>query len=119
MAKKAAYPGPAKALTAYEAVVASVEGVERKGATTPYTSLNGWMTSFLDADGAVSLRLSSEDRVEFIAAFDARVSVQHGREMKHFVVVPDVVLNDTDLLTMWFQRSLAWVGSLKPKPTRR
>jgi len=119
MAKKAAYGGPAEALLAYEALVESVGGIERKGATPPYTSLNGWMTSFLDTEGAMSLRLSAADRAEFAEAFGARVSVQHGREMKDFVVVPEVVLHDTALMATWFGRSLVWVGSLKPKSTRR
>jgi hypothetical protein len=39
---KATYPGPVDRLAAYEALVARFDGVDRKGAANPYTSLNGW-----------------------------------------------------------------------------
>ncbi len=39
--------------------------------------------------------------------------------MTEFVVVPDDLLRDLDQLTPWFQRSYDWVGTLKPKPTKR
>lgn len=58
------YESPAERLESYEAAVASVEGLDRKGATMPYTSLNGHMTSFLDKEGSVVIRLSSQDREE-------------------------------------------------------
>jgi hypothetical protein len=38
---KAKYAGPFEMLELYEVLVASVEGVERKGAGNPYTSRNG------------------------------------------------------------------------------
>ena len=54
---KAKYQGPADRLALYEELVASVEGVERKGAANPYTSRHGHMTSFIDKEGEVSIRL--------------------------------------------------------------
>jgi len=45
---KASYAGPSEKLELYETLVDSVEGVERKGAANPYTSRNGYMTSFID-----------------------------------------------------------------------
>ena len=39
---KAKYQGPADRLALYDALVASVDGVERKGAANPYTSRNGY-----------------------------------------------------------------------------
>jgi hypothetical protein len=33
--------------------------------------------------------------------------------------VPDDLLERTDELAEWFARSHEWVGSLKPKPTKR
>jgi len=55
-------------LAAYERLVATVPGVERKGAKMPYTSANGNMSSFLDS-GTLALRLSKDDRDRFIAEF--------------------------------------------------
>jgi hypothetical protein len=116
---KAKYVGPADRLVLYEAVIASVDGVDRKGAANPYTSRNGYMTSFIDKDGKVSLRLDRESREEFMDTYASRISVQHGSEMKEFVEVPDDLLERADEIRTWFVRSWEWVGTLKPKPTRK
>lgn len=109
------YAGPARSLELYLAALAAVSGLERKGATMPYTSHNGWMFSFLDADGAVSLRLSPEDRSEFLEISGARATVQHGRELKDFVVVPKALLENNVELAPWLIRSYEWIATLKPK----
>lgn len=115
---KGKYTGPPEKLELYEALVASVDGVERKGAANPYTSRNGHMTSFLDREGEVSIRLDTTDREAFIEEYDSRIAVQYGAEMKEFVVVPNALLEDIDAARHWFVRSWDWVGSLKPKPTK-
>ena len=112
---KAKYTGPADKLALYEELVGSVEGVERKGAANPYTSRNGYMTSFIDKAGEVSLRLSKADQAEFIETYDSRVPVQYGKNMPDFAVVPDGLLADLDALRPWFVRSWDFVGSLDPK----
>ena len=112
---KAKYQGPADRLALYEALVASVEGVERKGAANPYTSRNGYMTSFIDKEGEVSLRLSGADQTEFIERYDSRIPVQYGKNMPDFAVVPADLLERADELRPWFVRSWAFVGSLDPK----
>ena len=112
---KAKYTGPADKLALYEQLVASVEGVERKGAANPYTSRNGYMTSFIDKAGEVSLRLSKADQAEFIGAYDSRVPVQYGKNMPDFAVVPDALLENLDEVRPWFVRSWDFVGTLEPK----
>ena len=112
---KAKYTGPAEKLALYEQLVASVEGVERKGAANPYTSRNGYMTSFLDKAGEVSLRLSKADQAEFIEAYDTRVPMQYGKNMPDFAVVPDTLLENLDEVRPWFVRSWDFVGTLEPK----
>src|SRR5262245_42442244 len=47
----------ADALSRYEKLIATNPNVERKGATMPYTSLNGHMFSFLTKTGKLALRL--------------------------------------------------------------
>ena len=113
------YKGPAGRLERYEELVAILPDVDRKGAANPYTSRNGWMFSFLDADGDLSLRLSEDDRSEFLSTYDSQIAVQYGREMKEFVVVPDDLVDDADELASWFDRGYRWTGTLKPKPTTR
>jgi hypothetical protein len=53
-------------LELYDALVASVPGIERKGATVPYTSLNGHMFSYLSKSGVLALRLPEEARETFL-----------------------------------------------------
>lgn len=113
------YAGPADRLERYEAVVASNPEVSRKGATMPYTSRNGHMFSFLDAAGSMGLRLPREAREEFLARYDTTLAEQYGRVMKEYVVVPDDLLDRTDELAAWFDRSHEWIGTLAPKPTKR
>jgi hypothetical protein len=116
---KAIYTGPAEKLELYEALVASVDGVDRKGAANPYTSRNGHMTSFIDKAGEVSIRLDQEDREVFMGRYDTELAVQYGSVMKEFVVVPDDLLERPDELREWFVRSWEWVGTLQPKPTKK
>ena len=116
--KDASHVWPGR-LEAYERLVATVPGLERKGAKLPYTSVNGHMTSFLAEDGTLALRLSAHDRDRFIAEHGARLHEAHGTTMKEFVSVPDALAEDVDALGPWFAASYAHVASLRPKPTKR
>lgn len=114
----AGYAGPPDRLGLYERVVEATSGVERKGATMPYTSRNGHMFSFLDPTGAMALRLPADAREEFVARYGAELAVQHGRTMQEYVAVPGDLLERTDELQAWLARSHDWIGTLKPKPTK-
>jgi hypothetical protein len=83
-----AYGGPPDRLVLYERLVLATPGVERKGATIPYTSRNGHMFSFLDATGSIALRLPPEARDEFLARYDSRLAEQHGHTMKEYAATP-------------------------------
>jgi hypothetical protein len=106
---KAKYIGPPEKLELYEELVSTIEDVERKGAANPYTSRNGYMTSFLDKAGEVSIRLDKPDREEFLERYDSRISVQYGSQMKEFVVVPNDMLEAMDEISDWFVKSWDWV----------
>ncbi len=115
-----AYPGPPEALELYAAAVArSASGASVKGAKNPYTSRNGHMFSFLDAEGAMALRLSDELRDEFLATYDSGPVMQYGRTMRGYVAVPAELLHHTDELAGWFDESHDWIGTLEPKPTKK
>jgi hypothetical protein len=45
--------------------------------------------------------------------------VQHSTVMKEYVVVPDTLLADTEVLKAHYDTSFAYVDGLKPKPTTR
>ncbi len=107
------------ALVLYEKVVATMAGVERKGDTMPYTSLNGHMFSVLHKDGSVALRLPSPEREAFLKKYKTTLSSQYGIVQPEYVVVPDALLARTKELQRFFEISQAYVGSLKPKPTTR
>lgn len=115
----AGYQGPPDALARFEAMVALVPAVERKGATMPYTSRNGHMFSFLDAAGTIALRLPPAGRATFVARHGGPPVEQHGRVMADYVLLPDAMLDDPNELREWFEQAWDWVGSLAPKPTTR
>jgi hypothetical protein len=119
LAMPVGYAGPPKRLSLYERVVGATPGVERKGATMPYTSRGGHMFSFLDPTGTMALRLPGDAREEFLTRYGAELAVQHGRTMKEYVIVPDDLLERTTELQTWLVRSHEWIGTLKPKPTTR
>jgi hypothetical protein len=83
-------------LELYEQLVATNPAVERKGATVPYTSVNGHMFSYLSKEGKLALRLPAEERE-----------------------APGPLLASTKELKKYFDASYQYVSSLKPKPTTK
>jgi len=114
------YQGPADALDRYTSVVdSSAANVDVKGTKNPYTSRNGHMFSFLDASGAMALRLSDDLREEFEAKYESGPVIQYGSVMRGYASVPDVLLAKTKELSKWFDRAHDWIGTLEAKPTTR
>jgi hypothetical protein len=107
------------ALVLYERLVAMSPGVELKGETMPYTSLNGHMFSVLHKDGTLALRLPAPEREAFLKKYRTTLSAQYGSVQPEYVVVPDELLLKTRELKRYFDRGLAYVGSMKPKPTAK
>ena len=114
------YEGPPEALEAYRSTVDhSQSGTEVKGAKNPYTSRNGHMFSFLDADGTMALRLSDELTEEFRSTYESGDVIQYGATMRGYSSVPAELLADTDTLAVWFDRSWEWIATLPAKPTKK
>ena len=116
---KAAAAVPSDRLELYEKLVATNPKVERKGATVPYTSLNGHMYSYLSKDGKMALRLPPDDRETFLKKYKTTLCQAYGIVQPEYVVVPDALLASTRELKKYFDRSYEYVGSLKPKPTTK
>jgi TfoX/Sxy family transcriptional regulator of competence genes len=106
-------------LALYEKLVATDPSVERKGATMPYTSHNGNMFSLLTKDGSLALRLSEKKRENFIKKYKAKLHEAYGVVMKEYVTVPDSLLKNTKELKKYFDLSVEYVKSLKPKATTK
>ena len=54
----------------------------------------------------------------FLKKYKTKLSVQYGTVLKEYVDVPDALLQKTEELKKFFDVSYAYVGSLKPKPTK-
>ena len=110
---------PADKLALYEKLVATQPGVERKGATVPYTSENGNMFSYLSKAGVLALRLPEDVREVFLNKYKAKLCTQYGIVQKEYVEVPDALLKKTAELKPYFVASLAYAKSLKPKASAK
>src|SRR5690348_11634381 len=112
-------PPPDRAVKLYEALIASHPEIERKGKSSPYTSVNGNMFTILSADGTLGMRLAGPDRDAFIAAYRTGLYEAHGAVMKEYVAVPASLLARTAELAPYLVKSYDYAKSLKPKPTSR
>jgi TfoX/Sxy family transcriptional regulator of competence genes len=116
---KPAPKAPPEAVALYETLLATHPEIERKGATMPYTSVNGNMFSLLTADGTLALRLAEAERETFLARYETTLCEQYGVVMKEYVRVPPALLRDTRTLAKYLDASYRYARSLKPKPTTR
>ena len=110
---------PAEKLELYKKLVATVPGVPLKGATLPYTSVNGHMFSYLSKVGNLELRLPPEAREAFLQRYNAALTKQYGVVQKEYVEVLEALLEKTEELKEYFAKSFAYISALKPKPTTR
>jgi hypothetical protein len=104
-------------LALYEKLVATNSGIEIRGATVPYTSLNGHMFSYLSKEGKLELRLPEAERQTFLKKYKAKLCTAYGKVQPEYVEVPNRLLASTKELKKFFDASYAYVASLKPKPT--
>ncbi|MBS0298020.1 MAG: hypothetical protein JSR45_17100 [Proteobacteria bacterium] len=118
MASKPEPKALADKVALYDRLLAT-QGLERKGAAMPYTSVNGNMFSQLNPSGTLALRLPEGAREAFLQAHGARLHEAYGIVQKEYVAVPDALLADTGRLGPHFAESLAYANSLKPKPTTK
>jgi hypothetical protein len=110
---------PAAKVELYEKLVKTHPKIERKGATMPYTSLNGHMFSYLSQSGAMALRLPEDAREEFLKKYKTMLFVAYGHIQKEYVTVPDALLEQTKELAKYLALSYEYVKAMKPKPTKK
>ncbi|MFN0275428.1 MAG: hypothetical protein ACKVPJ_06775 [Chitinophagales bacterium] len=103
----------------YKKLVATVPGIELKGASMPYTSLNGNMFSFLDKFGSCGIRLPEIEREAFLKKYKTTLFHTQGTVLKEYVTVPDALLKDTKELNFFFSMSYKYAKTLKAKPAKK
>ncbi len=120
MSKKPASAAPARGTELYAAAVAATKGAELKGATMPYTSVNGNMYSFLDKRGVMAIRLGSNDCETFLSEFAAKPYVHEtGTVLREYVTAPASLLNDPNKAAAWLGKGFSYANTLKPKPSKK
>lgn len=103
----------------YDRQIAAHPVIERKGAANPYTSVNGHMFSCINKLGDIGLRLSKEDRQQFLEEHNTKLLESYGVIITEYVVVPDNLLRSEEKFQPYLDMSFEYVKSLKPKPTTR
>ncbi len=102
-------------LAFYDRLVADNSNFERKGKTMPYTSANGHMFSMLNKDGEIGIRLSKESGERFMEVYQSTRFKSHGSFMRGYVVVPEKLYTEMNLLSALLQEAYEYVMSLEPK----
>jgi TfoX/Sxy family transcriptional regulator of competence genes len=110
---------PTESVALYDALLATNPEVERKGATMPYTSVNGNMFTLLTPEGTLALRLPPDEREAFLKRYETSLCVQYGTVMKEYVQVPPSLLRNTRTLAKYLDISYRYARSLKQKPTKK
>lgn len=103
------------ALKIYDTIVEHCKGFDRKGKNMIYTSSNGYMFTLLNKAAEIGIRLSKEDASKFMEAYDSGPYYSYGAKMKDYVLVPESLWTDTNLMVGYFEKSFAYVNSLPTK----
>lgn len=102
-------------LVIYEQLVALCPAFERKGKTSPYTSANGYMFSQLNKAGEIGIRLSKESGKRFKEKYNTTEFRSYGAVMRDYVLIPDSMLENLELLAPYLNEAHEHVLSLPPK----
>jgi hypothetical protein len=109
---------PTARVEQYDALVATQPDVLRKGATMPYTALNGNMFSFLSPNGTLALRLPADAREAFLHKYATELFKQGTTVLREYVVVPEPLWKKPKELAKHFAAAYGYAKTLKPKPSR-
>jgi hypothetical protein len=118
-AQKKKSSAPADKIELYDKLIQSSPKIERKGATIPYTAVNGHMFSYLHPSGSLALRLPEDEREKFLKKHQTTLFQAYGVTQKEYVAVPDTLLRNTKELQKYLALSYEYVKTLKPKPSKK
>jgi TfoX/Sxy family transcriptional regulator of competence genes len=77
------------------------------------------MFTYLNPAGTLALRLPEKEREEFLKKYRTTLFEAYGAVMKEYVTVPDSLLNKTNELRKYLDKSYGYIKTLKPKPTKK
>ena len=103
------------ALKIYDAIVTACNGFDRKGKNMIYTSSNGYMFTLLNKAAEIGIRLPKEEALKFMDTYNTGPYYSYGAKMKDYVLVPEQLWQDRDLMIRYFEKSFAYVNSLPSK----
>jgi TfoX/Sxy family transcriptional regulator of competence genes len=67
----------------------------------------------------MALRLPEAERKKFLTKYKTTLFEAYGVVQKEYVTVPDSLLANTKELKRYFELSVEYAKSLKPKPTKK
>jgi len=103
----------------YDQLIATNSNFERKGKSMPFTSANGYMFSQLNKAGEIGIRLSKESGQKFMEEHNSGPFKAYGAVMKDYVLVPEHLLENMELLAAYMEESYQHVLSLEPKKGKK
>lgn len=104
-----------KQLLIYDTLFEEIDRFERKGKTVPHTTANGYMFSFINKDGQFGIRLDKTIADEFKEKHNSTIFMSHGSVMRDYVLVPDDVFHNREIMVSYLNQSFDYVMSLTPK----
>ena len=99
----------------YDELIAKCDRFERKGKSVPYTSANGHMFSLINKEGQLGIRFSKAVQENYISELNTSYFKSHGATMRGYILIPEAMLNDLDVLAQYLNESYDYVMSLDPK----
>ena len=99
----------------YDQIISNCPNFERKGKTMPYTSDNGHMFTLYNKAGEIGVRLSKQDGEKFKTEHQSTLYKSYGAVMRGYVLIPEHMYSNMELLTYYFNEAHKYVLSLDPK----
>jgi TfoX/Sxy family transcriptional regulator of competence genes len=111
---------PPELVQRFDILLASLPGAERRKLFGyPCAFTNGQMFTGLHQE-AMILRLPDEERNDFLTQEGGDLFEPFpGRPMREYVIVPEAMLDETETLRSWLERSYQYASSLPPKERKK
>jgi len=102
-------------LKLYDELIGKCPRFERKGKSMIYTSANGYMFSILNKDGEIGIRFSKEVQKKYLEKYNTTLFKSYNAVMNGYILITDIMLQDTDNIVKLLSESFDYVMSLEPK----